>query len=405
MPNQGSGTDSSTHQLSPHEREALVSGHPLFCLLSANEVHELAQLLEEIRVEAGKSITQQHAIIDKLYLIASGTASVSKKVVTAGKKHAISVAVLNKGDAVGLSPVGIYSQSGMRTANVTAMTPMLLLAIDMDDFYHFLQRPDVNYPALRTAAEKILLMQFIQATHFFGHLKKEVIQSLAHNIKKISVNSGTYLFKEGDIADNAYFILSGNVAISTMINHIEHTLKTLKQSSMFGESALLEHGKRNASAIAKTDCELFVLDQSLLEHLHENTDVIYMFNQHIKQIRPVRNKHVPVSNLTDAEGNTITILTNKNNQEFQLSKIESLVWQETDGTNPLKNIFEKHKNEFKGLNILDLYAIMLKMKELGLVSFKQEEIKLLSHVKNILSKWRKRRFAKEKRKNKDEKDS
>src|SRR5579885_870999 len=368
-------------QLSQAEREDLIASYPLFCLLNSTELHELALLAKEIHAKPGDVIVEQNAVIDRVYLIERGTASVTKTVITVDSKHDINVATLQKGDAIGLSAIGIYSQTGMLTAKVMATSQMTLLSIDMKDFHQFLQRPDVTYPALQNATEKILLMQFIQETHIFSNLKKEEMQHLAYGFKKIRVEKGSVIFNEGDLADKCYFILSGQIEISSVRNTVNSVVAVLESSCLFGEGAVLENGRRNATAIAKSDSELFVINKAQLEFLNQHNEVISAINEiRMKQIKPIPKKNVTVIHVVKPEGDKVALVCNQETT-LRLYGMEKEIWEEINGINVLADIYNLKHNELNNLTILDLYQSVLKLKEMDLVTLQYVEMKFTHHIK------------------------
>jgi CRP-like cAMP-binding protein len=380
---------SQSASLSIAERESIIAHNQLFFLLNPSEIHELALLMKEKIVEEGEVITRQEEVVDHVYLIISGTAEVTRTVTTMNNKHDISVAILKKNDSIGLSTMGIYSHSGMRTATVIARSPMTLLSIDLRTFNQFLQRPDVAYPALQSTTEKILLIQFIHETHLFSHLKKAEIQNLAHNIKKIFVKKNTVLFNEGDEADNCYFILSGTVRISTLINNIEKIISILQPSSLFGESAMLDSEKRNATAVADTDSNLFVINKSQLDLKNQYKNFINTVSEtRIQQIRPAPLKNARIRNIEKSDGEKITLLYNQE-KELRLSKLESEVWSEMNSVNTLADIFHKKKIKYNELTIDKLYQIILKMKQSGMIDFKEADKIIKKTSKNFVSRIKK----------------
>jgi len=74
--------------------------------------------------------------------------------------------------------------------------------------------------------------------------------------------SGTTIFREGELGDRMYIIISGQVHIRKRTNENSHKiLTTLKKGDVFGEMAIVEQKPRSASAIADGDCKLMVLDR------------------------------------------------------------------------------------------------------------------------------------------------
>ena len=96
--------------------------------LSNKDVKTVSRLVRRSSVPAGWAFIQAETPGDAAYLILSGTAAVQ----VAGKK----VAELSRGDVTGEIAV---ERGGLRTATVTATTPVTFLHIERDDF-HTLKR-------------------------------------------------------------------------------------------------------------------------------------------------------------------------------------------------------------------------------------------------------------------------
>jgi CRP-like cAMP-binding protein len=65
------------------------------------------------------------------------------------------------------------------------------------------------------------------------------------------------IFKEGDAGDFMYGVISGEIDILIGGQVVE----VVEANSIFGEMALIDDSPRSASAVAKTDCKLAVIDQ------------------------------------------------------------------------------------------------------------------------------------------------
>lgn len=72
----------------------------------------------------------------------------------------------------------------------------------------------------------------------------------------------TLIMCEGQSGADMFVIKSGQVAICKIVNGSEVVLAMLKEGDMFGEMALLENKARSASAIAREDCVLGVINRT-----------------------------------------------------------------------------------------------------------------------------------------------
>ena len=76
-------------------------------------------------------------------------------------------------------------------------------------------------------------------------------------------DAGEYIFHKGDEGDQMYVILSGEVAISDE----GQPIAILRKGELFGEMAIFGDHQRCADAVAKSTCELFILNDTTLDKL------------------------------------------------------------------------------------------------------------------------------------------
>jgi CRP-like cAMP-binding protein len=69
--------------------------------------------------------------------------------------------------------------------------------------------------------------------------------------------AGQTIFVEGQPGDCLYVVIEGDVAIT----HNGKLIRTVEAGSIFGEMALIEHGPRSATAIARTACKLVPVNE------------------------------------------------------------------------------------------------------------------------------------------------
>ncbi len=93
----------------------------------------------------------------------------------------------------------------------------------------------------------------------------DTLISIAHEKR---VKKDEMIFKEGDIGDAFYLIVSGTVRISTVIPGVgEEALAVLKEGEYFGEMALIDDAPRSASAIANEDVILLLIEKKQFRKL------------------------------------------------------------------------------------------------------------------------------------------
>jgi len=84
-----------------------------------------------------------------------------------------------------------------------------------------------------------------------------------HDENAKEYQQGVVIFEQGEPGDVMYVVIDGEVEVrlkSTTINKIG-------ANEIFGEMALLDDSPRSASAYAKTDCKLVLVDQGKFKSL------------------------------------------------------------------------------------------------------------------------------------------
>ena len=87
--------------------------------------------------------------------------------------------------------------------------------------------------------------------------KDEIQQDFADTSNARSFGAGTSIFEQGDKAGEMYVVKEGEVDISIDGFHLE----TVSADGIFGELSLIDLEARIASAKARTDCTLQVIDK------------------------------------------------------------------------------------------------------------------------------------------------
>ena len=93
-------------------------------------------------------------------------------------------------------------------------------------------------------------------------LDGETREALRACLQERSVAAGQPVFRYGEEGNEIYLIRRGVVRILLPLRAGKyHHLTTFERGDFFGEMAFLDRGTRSADAIAKTDCELYVLSR------------------------------------------------------------------------------------------------------------------------------------------------
>lgn len=113
-----------------------------------------------------------------------------------------------------------------------------------------------------------MLVQKLQSLDLLGAISPMDMDALAKKMRMREIDAGVTVMMEGDIADDAYLILSGTVRIEkTSSDGKEVLIDILGPGEILGEMGLITQETRSASAVAHTDCVLAVMDSGCFSFL------------------------------------------------------------------------------------------------------------------------------------------
>ena len=90
---------------------------------------------------------------------------------------------------------------------------------------------------------------------------------LGPGVPKRNFAKGKTIFKEGDLGDEFFVVVRGQVEIRSGDRHFE----TLGQDGIFGEMALIDDSPRSATAVALTDVTVAPIKENQFLFLVKNT--------------------------------------------------------------------------------------------------------------------------------------
>ena len=91
----------------------------------------------------------------------------------------------------------------------------------------------------------------------FAACTKRDLKLLARRAENVTVKAGTELVREGQPGHEFFVIAQGQATVK----RAGRKIAALKPGDFFGELALLDRAPRNATIVADTEMELFVLGQ------------------------------------------------------------------------------------------------------------------------------------------------
>ncbi|HTH16567.1 MAG TPA: cyclic nucleotide-binding domain-containing protein [Magnetospirillum sp.] len=91
-------------------------------------------------------------------------------------------------------------------------------------------------------------------------------------LERIRFTTGERIFAQGDGGDAAYIILHGTITLYHQHEGHRAEVGTLGPGDIFGEMAVLDGGRRSATAVAAEDCELARVPQAAFTQRMEAAD-------------------------------------------------------------------------------------------------------------------------------------
>jgi cAMP-binding proteins - catabolite gene activator and regulatory subunit of cAMP-dependent protein kinases len=146
----------------------------------------------------------------------------------------------------------------------------------------------------KTLREKIsvfLLKNMIQSSDIFASfLDKGFMMSFIKRLKFQIINAQEYVFRKGDIAEELYFIVEGEVVVYDLDEMT--IIVTLKKNSVFGEMGVidLKAGTRSRSIKTVTDVSLAVMSLDDFREICNEYPAVYRAIHNKVQERTMQNK-------------------------------------------------------------------------------------------------------------------
>jgi len=123
----------------------LIASVPMFCRLGRKELGQIAQLVDEVDVPAGKVLMRQGDHGDEMFIVVSGNFRIERDGRT----------IAERGTGTALGEISLLSK-GPRTATVTALEPSRLLVAGHREFHALMdEHPTVRLQVLEGLATKI----------------------------------------------------------------------------------------------------------------------------------------------------------------------------------------------------------------------------------------------------------
>jgi len=235
----------------------------LFADLLPGELEDLYPDLEIKFYRTGQLILKEGQGTKFVHFVLSGKLGIG---LNYNHKKQEQLGYLEKGESIGerLSLTGATSKH-----DYYALEPLILILLPVSAFKKLI----LKYPYLEEKAKHRELEQdkfhSVRKLSFFSELNPREVSTLLKSIESFEVDSGEFLFHEGDDGNAAYIIKSGKIQIRT--ENPKKIISILKSGDILGEIAIFKKQKRLASAIAAEPTSVYKIPgEAIREILDED---------------------------------------------------------------------------------------------------------------------------------------
>lgn len=145
---------------------------------------------------------------------------------------------------------------------------------------------------------------FYKKIPLFQSVPAERLMGLAEISELVQYKKGEKVSNENDISEHMYIIKSGSVRVEKAKKSLNSVVAILQSGDTYGEIGLFNQAPRSASAIANTDCDIFVIQREELKKLlMEIPEIAFNFLKAFGQKLKNSSEEIALLNVTLTESN------------------------------------------------------------------------------------------------------
>ena len=126
----------------------------------------------------------------------------------------------------------------------------------------------------------------LKAVPFFSTMSKNELAAVAQQTDEVDVAAGKVLAREGDFGEEFFLIDAG----TAQVTRGGEAIAELGAGDFFGEMALLEADRRNATVTAKTPMSLIVMTRASFRALDRDHPEV-----HATVAKAIAERHAPLA--------------------------------------------------------------------------------------------------------------
>eukprot|EP00736_Rhodelphis_marinus_P001778 Rmarinus@m.16726 len=240
---------------------------PLLAGLTEDQIEGLAKVCAQEHYDAGQVVIQQGDVGEAFYIVLHGRVRVTMKNDLENSDEQPQVlAELGECEFFG---EGSLINAERRAASVTAVSACVCAVLTKDAFDEFILCPLKDIVEQAHVREKERKARVLSQVPILSSLSRETLGLLGDALTERHYRENEHVLRQGDDGDSFYIVIRGRLGVVWDSGDGEPplTVAELSANDFFGESCLLEGGKRDASVISKTVSDCWVLERRAAQDL------------------------------------------------------------------------------------------------------------------------------------------
>ena len=339
----------------------ILAATPPFTSLRREVLERLAAACEERSLPAGAAVVTEGDDDDSLFVLLDGQAEVQL-----GPSRT-PIAALGFGDSFGETAVLTGSP---RSASVVALSDLRFLRLDGEAVRSVAAASPKARVALEGVMEELARARLIREVTTFAALDDTTRRALARSTVRRRLGDGEVFFSQGDHAQAAYLIISGNVRLLREAGGASADIARVGPGTLLGETAVLTGSPRTATAVAATDLELLEISEGALsEVLGSDAETSRRVTELVRlRYRPRRAEGIEVHAKQPPEDDTVAVLKDpRHHRYFRLSEQGLFVWERLDGEHNVRDLAVEGMDRFRAFAPDAIAQLLARLEASGFV--------------------------------------
>lgn len=236
-----------------------------------------------------KVICRQGKFDGLFFIILSGSV---RATITTDDEPGFELYTLKEDDFFG---EGLVFSSEVRETTITATADLITLSMDRETLLTIMEA----CPSIKTLMDSKYierkLRRDLRRIDIFTHLDDTLFEDLLHQVSLLSLKENSTIFHENDPGEAFYLIRKGEVAVSRRNNEgQDETIAILGEGEFFGEMALVNGEKRNATITTIQQTDLVRLTRNtFLDVIEKDSSVSALLLDVIERRTELQHSNAP----------------------------------------------------------------------------------------------------------------